>query len=115
MNTYVVSVANDADRDVEAEYFVNEDGFTTFKDDKHKQVASFSNAHIVGIVRAATKSRSVGTVHVTIVPKLDSAAFERTLAEAQERIAQATSSPPRHAPDCSNGSKCGSPYHCPNW
>ena len=86
MNIYVVTLATEVDRDVEAAYFVNEDGFTTFKDADHKQVATFANEHIVCIVRAQSKSRSVGTMHVTIVPTLDTAALEKSIARAQAEL-----------------------------
>lgn len=43
----------DVRTDIVAHYFVTEDGFTTFKDPDHKQVATFNNATLVSIIRTS--------------------------------------------------------------
>lgn len=42
-----------------ADYYNSDDGFMTFKNSEHKQVASFNAAHVLSIVRSNEQAPSV--------------------------------------------------------
>lgn len=94
MATFKVESGSSVDqittRDVNADYYVHEDGFVTFKDSDHKQVASFNYHNVISIEKAATKPLSIGAATVTITPVMDEAAFTKLMQHVESRVKAAT-------------------------
>jgi hypothetical protein len=89
MPTFTVTTdINDETHEVDAEYFNADDGFVTFKDVDHKQVATFSAHRVVSVVRLAKKTE-IGTATVRIVPTVDSEAMTALIEEISMRVRHA--------------------------